>query len=94
MSKTAIVILNDGVLHTRILLIRGQKVMIDRDLAGLYGVKTKALNQAVKRNITRFPDDFMFQLTKEEMNDVVTNCDHLKPLDFHTVCLMFSRKRE
>ncbi len=46
--------------------IRGQKVMVDFDLAMLYGVKTKALNQSVKRNIKRFPDDFMFQLTKEE----------------------------
>jgi len=49
-----------------ILLIRGQKVMLDADLAALYGVETKVLNQAVKRNIDRFPDDFMFQLTKEE----------------------------
>ena len=46
--------------------IRGQKVMVDFDLAMLYGVQTKALNQAVKRNTKRFPDDFMFQLTKEE----------------------------
>ena len=49
-----------------ILEIRGQQVMLDRDLAMLYGVETKALNQAVKRNIERFPDDFMFQITKEE----------------------------
>src|SRR4030042_6885619 len=49
-----------------ILLIRGQKVMLDRDLARLYGVSTKVLNQAVKRNRDRFPDDFMFQLTLEE----------------------------
>ncbi len=46
--------------------IRGQKVMLDRDLAKLYGVETKVLNQAVKRNIKRFPEDFMFQLTMEE----------------------------
>ena len=46
--------------------IRGQKVMLDRDLAKLYGVETKALNQAVKRNIKRFPEDFMFQLTYDE----------------------------
>ncbi|MBI5184884.1 MAG: ORF6N domain-containing protein [Nitrospinae bacterium] len=50
----------------RILILRGKKVMLDRDLAELYGVGTKVLNQAVKRNIKRFPDDFMFQLTKEE----------------------------
>ena len=48
--------------------IRGQKVMVDFDLAMLYGVQTKALNQAVKRNTKRFPDDFMFQLTQEEWN--------------------------
>ena len=51
-----------------ILLIRGQKVMLDADLAALYGVETKVLVQAVKRNISRFPDDFMFQLTKEEFD--------------------------
>lgn len=49
-----------------ILLVRGQKVMLDADLAALYGVETKVLNQAVKRNIDRFPDDFMFRLSKEE----------------------------
>jgi hypothetical protein len=52
-----------------ILLIRGQKVILDRDLAGLYGVETKQLKQAVKRNIERFPDDFMFQLTREELEN-------------------------
>lgn len=50
-----------------ILMIRGQKVMLDRDLAQLYGVETRVLNQAVRRNIVRFPGDFIFQLTKEEM---------------------------
>lgn|SRR3989339_1725999 len=50
----------------KIYLVRGQKVMIDRDLAGLYGVLTKNLNKAVARNRRRFPDDFMFQLSKEE----------------------------
>jgi phage regulator Rha-like protein len=52
-----------------ILLIRGQKVMLDRDLAYLYGVPTKVLNQTVKRHIDRFPDDFMFQVTMEEARD-------------------------
>jgi len=65
-----------------ILFIRGQKVMLDADLAELYGVLTKVLNQAVKRNKERFPIDFMFQLTKEEKDEVVTNCDHLKRLRF------------
>ena len=54
--------------------------MLDRDLAYLYGVSTKVLNQAVKRNLERFPDDFMFQLTKEEKDELVTNCDRLKSL--------------
>ncbi len=60
-----------------ILIVRGQKVILDTDLARLYGVSTKALNQAVKRNKQRFPSDFMFQLTQEEKEEVVTNCDHL-----------------
>jgi len=50
-----------------ILLVRGQKVLLDRDLAVLYGVETRALNQAVRRNINRFPPDFMFELTREEI---------------------------
>ncbi len=50
-----------------ILLIRGKKVMLDRDLAQLYGVETRALNQAVRRNVDRFPEDFMFRLTREEI---------------------------
>lgn len=54
------------IIESRILFMRGKKVMLDRDLAQLYEVETKAFNQAVKRNIERFPDDFMFQLTKEE----------------------------
>ncbi len=66
----------------RILVIRGLRVMIDTDLAELYGVQTKALNQAVKRNAERFPADFMFQLTAEEKVEVVTNCDHLARLKF------------
>ncbi len=66
----------------QILIIRGQKVMVDSDLAALYGVPTKALNQAVKRNAARFPADFMFQLTEPEKSEVVTNCDHLAKLKF------------
>jgi len=54
------------IIESKILLIRGQKVMLDRDLAVLYGVETKVLNQAVRRNIKRFPEDFMFRLAKEE----------------------------
>lgn len=65
-----------------ILTIRGQKVMIDHDLALRYGVETKRLNEQVKRNLTRFPDDFMIQLTIEEKAEVVANCDHLSTLRF------------
>ncbi len=66
----------------RILVIRCCKVMLDADLAEIYGVTTKALNQAVKRNIGRFPPDFMFQLNADEKYEVVTNCDHLAKLKF------------
>lgn len=53
-----------------IYLIRGEKVMLDRDLAGLYGVETRVLNQSVRRNIDRFPDDFMFELTRDEIQGI------------------------
>ena len=62
--------------------IRGQKVMLDSDLAVLYAVEAKRLNEAVKRNIKRFPDDFMFQFTKDEFAEVVAICDHLQNLKF------------
>ena len=55
------------VIERQIFLIRGQRVMLDRDLAILYGAETRVLNQAVRRNISRFPDDFMFSLTREEI---------------------------
>jgi hypothetical protein len=55
-----------------ILLIRGQKVILDRDLARLYGVETRALNQSVRRNIDRFPEDFMFRLTTKEWADLTS----------------------
>ena len=65
-----------------IILIRDQKVLLDRDLAELYGVETKALKQAVRRNIKRFPSDFMFELSKEEFEDwrshfVTSNSDKI-----------------
>lgn len=59
-------------IENRIFTIRGQKVMIDRDLAQLYGVETKRLNEAVKRNIKRFPANFMFQLTKDEFENLMS----------------------
>jgi hypothetical protein len=58
----------DDVIMTKIYFIRGQKVMLDRDLAELYEVETKVFNQSVKRNIKRFPADFMFELSKEEFS--------------------------
>ena len=71
--------------ESRIMSIRGKQIMIDRDLAELYGVETKRLNEAVKRNIERFPERFRFQLTKEEMNELVTNCDRFNSLKHSTV---------
>jgi hypothetical protein len=62
----------EGAIVSKIYLIRGQKVMIDFDLAELYGVETRALNQAVKRNERRFPDDFMFQLTETELKNLIS----------------------
>jgi hypothetical protein len=71
-----------GQVERSILLVRGMKVMLDCDLARLYGTTTKVFNQAVKRNSDRFPSDFMFQLTVKEKEEVVTNCDHLLRLKF------------
>lgn len=69
-------------IESKILNIRNLQVMMDRDLAKLYGVETKVLNQAVKRNIERFPESFRFQLNSKEKDKVVTNCDHLRDLKF------------
>jgi hypothetical protein len=67
-------------IESRIQVIRGQRVMIDVDLAVLYGVQTKRLNEQVKRNRDRFPSDFLFQLTADEKAEVVANCDHLQDI--------------
>jgi hypothetical protein len=75
-------------IESRIFTIRGMQVMLDRDLACLYLVTTKVLNQAVKRNILRFPEDFMFQLTTIEKIELVTNCDRLEKLK-HSTALPF-----
>ena len=83
-SKSELIV-PDEIVMSKILLIRGKKVMIDRDLAELYGVTTKQMNQQVKRNGKRFPEDFMFQLTTEEKEEVVTKCDHLKTLKYSPV---------
>jgi hypothetical protein len=66
----------------RILSLRGVRVMLDADLAELYAVPTKRLNEQVKRNIERFPADFMFQLSASEKAEVVANCDHLAKLKY------------
>jgi hypothetical protein len=70
MSNPSTALIPTARIERRILLLRGEKVMLDRELAELYGVKTKALNQAVKRNIERFPADFMFQLSNEEAGQI------------------------
>ena len=67
-------------IENRIFTFRGVYVMLDRDLADMYGVETKVLNQAVKRNIDRFPDEFRFQLNKNEKQELVTNCDRFLSL--------------
>ncbi len=75
-------LLPSELIERRILVIRGQRVMIDTDLAMLYGVATKRLKEQVKRNPNRFPPDFMFELTAEEKGEVVANCDHLRKLKY------------
>ncbi len=70
------------IISRKILVLRQQRVMLDADLAELYGVTTKRLNEQIKRNISRFPSEFMFQLTAEEKTEVVANCDHLKNLKY------------
>ena len=71
-------------IESKIFNIRGKQVMLDRDLAVLYGVETKALNQAVKRNLEKFPERFRFQLVENELNKLVTNCDRFKSLKHST----------
>ena len=81
MSATQMVLSAERV-ENYILVIRSQKVILDADLAELYGVTTKRLNEQIKRNQDRFPQDFMFKLTDEEKQKVVAICDHLKNLKF------------
>ena len=71
--------------ESKIFLIHGKQVMVDRDLAELYGVETKVINQAVKRNLERFPEEFRFQLTENEMDELVTNCDRFINMKHSTV---------
>jgi ORF6N domain len=81
MAKEGKIVLVDQI-ETLILEIRGQKVLLNSDLAALYGVPTKRLNEQVRRNRQRFPEDFLFQLTAAEKAEVVANCDHLAKLKF------------
>jgi len=64
-------IVPQGIIESKIIIIRGKKVMLDKDLAALYGVETFNLNKAVKRNLDRFPEDFMFQLSNEEFKNLI-----------------------
>jgi hypothetical protein len=80
--KTEMQVLPNEVIINKIYVFRGKKVMADRDLAVLYGVETRILNQAVRRNLKRFPEDFMFQMTPEEMHDwksqiVISNAEKM-----------------
>ena len=75
------------IIQNKIYEIRGQRVMLDFDLANMYQIPTKALKQAVKRNIERFPEDFMFQLTEKEWRELVTNCDRLPATIKHSSVL-------
>lgn len=78
-------LLSTEVITSKIFVIRDKKVMLDRDLAFLYGVTTKRLNEQVKRNSKRFPEDFMFQLAKSEKDELVAICDRLNTLKHSTV---------
>jgi len=74
--------ISDELIMRKIIKIRGQKVMVSSDLADLFGVTTKRLNEQVRRNIERFPKHFMFQITEEEKEKVVAICDHLENLKY------------
>ena len=80
MPPTAVVPV--GAIQQRILLVRGEKVIVDADLARFYGVTTSRLNEQVRRNQDRFPPDFLFQLSQDEKAEVIAKCDHLAGLRF------------
>ncbi len=82
--KDNLTIIDDISIKDKIFVIRNTQVMIDKDLAELFGTTTKAFNQAVNRNIDRFPSDFRFQLNETEKNELVTNCDRFKTLKHST----------
>jgi len=72
-------------IDSRILVLRSQRVMLDADIAGLYGVTTSRLKEQIRRNRERFPHDFIFQLTRTEKAQVIAKCDHLQRLRFSSV---------
>ena len=80
MKKNSKSIVPTDRIENRILFIRGRRIILDTDLAELYGVMTKRLNEQVKRNRKRFPEDFMFQLSRAERNELVANCDRFANL--------------
>lgn len=84
-TKPVLVRVPDEVIINKIMVLRNKKVMIDRDLAELYGVTTKRLNEQVKRNSKRFPDDFMFQVTSAEKDQLIQLFGHLDSLKYSTV---------
>jgi ORF6N domain len=81
-NKLKSLLVPDEIVMSKILLMRGKKVMIDRDLAELYGVTTFRLNEQVKRNKRRFPEDFMFRITKDEKQQLIEIYPHLATLKF------------
>ncbi len=85
MSEQNELIPSEQIVENRILLIRGQKVLLAPDLAALYGVNSKRLHEQVRRNRNRFPEDFMFQLTKEERDELASNCGQFKNLKHSSV---------
>jgi hypothetical protein len=82
--------MNFKLIETKIHSIRGQKILLDFDLAELYEVETRALKQSVRRNPDRFPEDFMFQLTKQEWEEVITICDNLPKMVKYSPALPFA----
>ncbi|HPV20368.1 MAG TPA: ORF6N domain-containing protein, partial [bacterium] len=80
MTENELINIDD--IKSRIFTIRGMQVMLDSDLAEFFGVETKRLNEQVRRNILRFPEEFCFKLSKEEKNKVVAICDHLQNLKY------------
>jgi hypothetical protein len=78
--QKSVILIPAGRIDQIIFLVRGHRVMLDRDLAGLYGVETRVLNQAVRRNLERFPEDFLFSLTRPEVRNIsqIVICSTLK----------------